>query len=156
MADIKEKLISDNRQVRHEYYLLENFEAGVELRGTEVKSLRAGKVSLKEAYASVQNGQVFINNMHISPYEMGNRFNHDPLRPRRLLLHKSEITKINSRVREKGLTLVPVKLYFAGSLVKMELALAQGKKLHDKRDTAAANEAKRTIERAIKEKQRDF
>ncbi|MDD4798464.1 MAG: SsrA-binding protein SmpB [Clostridia bacterium] len=156
MAELKEKLICDNKQVRHEYYLLETFEAGIELRGTEVKSLRAGKVSLKEAYAGVQNGQVFINNMHISPYEMGNRFNHDPLRPRRLLLHKSEINKIYSRVREKGLTLVPVKLYFAGSLVKMQIALAQGKKLHDKRDTAAANEAKRTIERALKEKQRDF
>ena len=156
MAETKEKLISDNRQVRHEYYLLETFEAGIELRGTEVKSLRAGKVSLKEAYASVQNGQVFINSMHISPYEMGNRFNHDPLRPRRLLLHKSEISKIYSRVREKGLTLVPVKLYFVGSLVKMEVALAQGKKLHDKRDAASANEAKRTIERALKEKQRDF
>lgn len=156
MAELKEKLICDNKQVRHEYFLLETFEAGIELRGTEVKSLRAGKVSLKEAYASVQNGQVYINNMHISPYEMGNRFNHDPLRPRRLLLHKSEINKIYSRVREKGLTLVPVKLYFVGSLVKMQIALAQGKKLHDKRDAAAANEAKRTIERAIKEKQRDF
>lgn len=150
--DTKKKIISDNRKARHEYAFLELFEAGIELRGTEVKSLRAGKGNIKDAYAKIENGEVFLYNMHISPYEMANRFNHDPIRKRRLLLHKSEISKLFSKVREKGLTLIPTKLYFYGSLVKVELALAQGKKLFDKREDIVSRTVKRETERALKER----
>ncbi len=149
------KIIADNRRARHEYHFLETLEAGMELRGTEVKSLRNGKASLQDAYAKVENGEVFVYNLHISTYEMGNRFNHDPKRVRRLLLHKSEIQRLYAKVREKGLTLVPVKLYFSHGRAKMELALAQGKKLYDKRQDLAAREAKKDMQRAFKEKNRE-
>jgi len=153
--DQKVKIICENRKARHEYNFLELFEAGIELHGTEVKSLRCGKSSLQDAYARVENGEIFIYNMHISPYEMGNRFNHEPKRKRRLLMHKSEIRRIFASVREKGLTAVPVKAYFCGSRVKLEIALAQGKKLYDKRQDMIAKESKRDVERAIKERSRE-
>ena len=148
------KLISDNRRARHEYHFLEQFEAGIELKGTEVKSLRVGKANLQDAFCKVENGEMFVMNMHISPYEQGNRFNHEPKRPRRLLLHKSEIRRIYARVREKGLTVIPVKLYFSGQRAKLEIALAQGKKLYDKREDLIAKTAKREVEREFKERGR--
>jgi SsrA-binding protein len=135
---------------------LEKYEAGIELFGTEVKSLRAGKASLVDAFARVENGQVWLYNLHISPYDFGNINNHEEKRPRRLLLHKSEIAKLHAAVREKGLTLVPVRLYFSGALVKVELALARGKKLYDKRDSMAERDSKRQIERTIKERSREY
>ena len=156
MPEEKVKIISDNRRARHEYHLLELFEAGLELRGTEVKSLRNGKANLQDAYAKVENGEVFVYNMHISPYEMGTRNNHDPIRPRRLLLHKNEIERIFSKVREKGLTLIPTKIYFTRGKAKLELALAKGKKLYDKRDDMIEKVAKRDIDRAFRDKQKDF
>ncbi|MEG1997675.1 MAG: SsrA-binding protein SmpB [Clostridiales bacterium] len=149
------KIICENRKARHEYHFLELFEAGIALQGTEVKSLRAGKGNLQDAFARVENGEIFLVNMHISPYDMGNRYNHQPTRSRRLLMHKSEIRNIYAKVREKGLTVIPIKAYFVGSKVKIELALAQGKKLYDKRDDMIAKVAKRDIERAIKERSRE-
>lgn len=150
------KTIIENRKARHEYLFLEKYEAGIELFGTEVKSLRAGKASLVDAFARVEKGEVWLYNLHISPYDFGNINNHEEKRPRRLLLHKSEIARLYASVREMGLTLIPVRLYFAGSLVKVELALARGKKLYDKRDSMAERDSKRQIERAMKEKNRDF
>ncbi len=150
------KTIIENRKARHEYMFLEKYEAGIELFGTEVKSLRAGKASLVDAFARVENGQVWLYNLHISPYDFGNINNHEEKRPRRLLLHKSEIAKLHAAVREKGLTLVPVRLYFSGALVKVELALARGKKLYDKRDSMAERDSKRQIERTIKERSREY
>lgn len=150
------KTIIENRKARHEYLFLEKYEAGIELFGTEVKSLRAGKASLVDAFARVEKGEVWLYNLHISPYDFGNINNHEEKRPRRLLLHKSEIARLYASVREKGSTLIPVRLYFAGSLVKVELALARGKKLYDKRDSMAERDSKRQIERAMKEKNRDF
>ena len=151
----KDNIICDNRKARHEYRFLEVFEAGIELRGTEVKSLRTGKGNLQDAYGKIENGEIFLINMHISPYEMGNRYNHDPKRPRRLLLHKSEIRGLFAKVREKGLTLVPIKVYFSGSKVKVEIALAQGKKLHDKREDLINKAVKRETERDLKERSRE-
>ena len=145
------KIVCDNRKARHEYNFLEVYEAGIELKGTEVKSLRAGKGNLQDAYAKIENGQMILYNMHISPYKMGNRFNHDPKRPRRLLLHKSEILKLYSKVREKGLTLVPTKVYFNHSWIKVEIALAQGKKLYDKRADMINKTVRRETERSLKE-----
>ncbi|MGI5892567.1 MAG: SsrA-binding protein SmpB [Bacillota bacterium] len=156
MPTEKIKIITENRKARHEYHFIETFEAGLELQGTEVKSLRNAKASIQEAYAKVADGEVFLYNMHINPYEMGNRFNHEPKRPRRLLLHKAEIKRIYAKVREKGFTLIPVKVYFTHGMAKLELALAQGKKLYDKRDDLAVKEAKRDIERSFKEKQKLF
>ncbi len=150
------KTIIDNRKARHEFMFLEKYEVGIELRGTEVKSLRAGKGSLQDAYARIENGQLWLYNLHISAYAFGNINNHEEKRPRRLLLHKSEIARLYAAVREKGLTLVPVRLYFSGALVKVELALARGKKLYDKRDTLAERDSKRQIERTLKERSRDF
>ncbi len=150
------KTIIDNRKARHEFMFLEKYEAGIELRGTEVKSLRAGKGSLQDAYARIENGQLWLYNLHISAYAFGNINNHEEKRPRRLLLHKSEIARLYAAVREKGLTLVPVRLYFSGALVKVELAVARGKKLYDKRDTLAERDSKRQIERTLKERSRDF
>ncbi|MBQ3111752.1 MAG: SsrA-binding protein SmpB [Firmicutes bacterium] len=148
--------ICENRRARHEYHFLEVFEAGISLQGTEVKSLRMGKGNLQDAYAKIENGECWLLNMHISPYEMGNRFNHQPTRPRRLLLHKAEIRRMYAKVREKGLTLVPVRVYFSGSKVKVELALAQGKKLYDKREDKMNREVKRDLDRAMKEHNRQF
>lgn len=145
------KIVCDNRKARHEYNFLEVYEAGIELKGTEVKSLRAGKGNLQDAYAKIENGQMILYNMHISPYKMGNRFNHDPKRPRRLLLNKSEILKLYSKVREKGLTLVPTKVYFNHSWIKVEIALAQGKKLYDKRADMINKTVRRETERSLKE-----
>ena len=150
------KVIIDNRKARHEYMFLEKYEAGIELRGTEVKSLRAGKASLQDAYARIENGQLWLYNLHISAYDFGNINNHEEKRPRRLLLHKSEIARLYAAVREKGLTLVPVRLYFSGALVKVELALARGKKLYDKRDALAERDSKRQIERSLKERSREY
>ena len=150
------KNIIENRKARHEYIFLETLEAGIELKGTEVKSLRAGKGNLNDAFAKIENGECWLYNLHISPYDFGNRNNHDELRERRLLLHKKEIAKLHAKLKEKGLTLIPTKLYFVGNLVKVELALAKGKKLFDKRESAAAKDAKRQMDRAFKEKQRAY
>lgn len=144
------KLIANNKKARHEYFLEETYEVGIELVGTEVKSLRMGKCSIKEAFVRIENGQVYIVQMHISPYEKGNIFNKDPLRTRKLLMHKSEILKLQQKMKEKGYTLVPVDIYFKGSLVKMHIALAKGKKLYDKRNDIAKKDMKREVEREFK------
>lgn len=155
MAEQKIKIISENRKARHDFTIHETFEAGIALTGTEVKSLRAGRANMKDSYAQVtKNAEVFVYNLHISPYDHGNIFNHDPLRSRRLLLHKAEIRKLIGKVKEKGFALVPLKLYFTHGLVKMELALATGKKLYDKRQDIAKKDAKREMERALKERNR--
>lgn len=147
------KIISENRKARHDYFIHETFEAGIELVGTEVKSLRAGKANLKDSYAAItKNAELYLYKLHISPYEQGNQFNHDPLRDRRLLMHRREINKLIGKTKEKGFTLVPLKLYFVRGRVKVELALASGKKLYDKRRDQAERSAKRDIDRAMKEK----
>ena len=146
--------ISVNRQARHEYFVLETYEAGIELYGTEIKSIRTGSVNLKEAWADIQNGQVYIYGMHISPYEKGNIFNKDPFRVRRLLLHKKEIVKLSSKIQQDGLTLVPLSLYYKNQYVKVELDLCKGKKLYDKREADAKKNAKRDIDRALKTQSR--
>lgn len=151
MAEQKIKIIAENRKARHDYTIHEVFEAGISLTGTEVKSLRAGKANLKDSYAQVTKyEEVFVYQLHISPYDHGNIFNHDPLRSRRLLLHKEEIRRLLGKVKEKGYALVPLKLYFKHGLVKLELALATGKKLYDKRQDIARRDAKREMERALK------
>ena len=144
--------ITQNRAARHEYFVLESYEAGIELYGTEIKSIRNGAVNLKESWADIQDGQVFVYGMHISPYEKGNIFNKDPFRARRLLLHKKEINKLAGKIKQEGLTLVPLSLYFKNQYVKIELGLCKGKKLYDKREAAAKQDAKRTIDRALKER----
>lgn len=138
-----------NRKAYHEFYVLENIECGIELRGTEVKSLRQGRANLKDAWCSVDS-EVYVKGMHISPYEQGNRFNTDPIRPRRLLLHKREIRRLSLEVKRQGLTLIPLKLYFVKGKAKLEIGLCKGKKLHDKRAVAAEKESKRAVERAVK------
>lgn len=148
------KRITENRQARHEYFIIESFEAGIELFGTEVKSIRGGGVNLKDAWIAIENGEAIVKQMHISPYEKGNIFNKDPLRPRRLLMHKSEINRLFGQIKQGGLTLIPISLYFKGSNVKVQVGLCKGKKLHDKRDSIAEREAKRTIDRAMKERNR--
>jgi len=148
------KVVTENRKARHDYHILETYEAGMELKGTEVKSLRSGKANLKDSYAQVENGELYVFNMHISPYEQGNRFNVDPVRRRKLLMHKKEIMRLLGKTKEKGLTLVPLKVYFTRGKAKIELALAQGKKLYDKREAQAEKSAKRDIEKAIKERMR--
>ena len=149
------KTVTENRRARHEYHILETYEAGISLSGTEVKSLRAGKSNLQDSYARVENGEMMLYNMHISPYEQGNRFNHEPKRTRRLLMHKQEIMRLLGKVREKGLALVPLKVYFnPRGKVKVELALAQGKKSYDKRQDIANRDAKREMERAVRERQK--
>jgi SsrA-binding protein len=145
-----EKLIADNRRARHEYQLLERLEAGVVLTGTEVKSLRDGRASLAQAYAEVRNGELWLVGLHISPYEQGSVGAHDPDRPRKLLAHRREIDSLYGKVREKGLTLVPTRLYFKDGRVKVELAVARGKELRDKRRDIAKREADRQMERALK------
>ena len=148
------KIACENRKARHDYFIHEVFEAGIELRGTEVKSLRAGKSNLKDSYAEVKNGEVVVQHWHVSPYDHGNIFNHDPLRPRKLLLHKREIVKLFSKTREKGFTLVPLKIYFKRGRAKMELALASGKHTYDKREDLKAKAARREVERDLKDRQR--
>lgn len=146
------KSIAQNRKARHDYFVEESYEAGIELRGTEVKSIRAGRVNLKESFAQIREGEIFVNGMHISPYEQGSIFNADPLRPKRLLMHKSEIRKLDGLVARQGYTLVPLEIYLKDGRMKMSIGLCRGKKLHDKRDDAAIRDAKRDIDRAIKEK----
>ena len=147
MSDIK--VISENRKARHDYFIEETLEAGIVLQGTEVKSIRLGRVNLKDSYARVENGEVFLFGMHISPYEQGNRFNHDPMRPRKLLLHKRQIRRLLGKTREEGYTLVPTRLYFSQGRCKVELALALGKKLYDKRDSYAKRDAERRARQAL-------
>ena len=155
MAEQKVKIIAENRKARHDYTIHEVYEAGIALTGTEVKSLRAGKANMKDSYAQVtRNAEVFVYNLHISPYDHGNRFNKPPMRNRKLLLHKREIMRLLGTVKQEGLALVPLSLYFKGSLVKVQLGLCKGKKLHDKRETAAKRDAMRTIDRAMKEQNR--
>ena len=144
------RLIANNKKARHDYFLEETFEAGVELHGTEVKSLRQGHCSIKEAFIHIENGEVIIYGMHISPYEKGNIFNKDPMRPKRLLMHKKEIMRLMGKIKEKGYTLIPVQVYFKGSRVKVEIALARGKKLYDKRQDIAKKDARREAERDFK------
>lgn len=144
------KTIAENRKVRHEYFIIDSFEAGIELVGTEVKSIRRGGVNLKDSWCTVQDGELFVNGMHISPYDHGNIFNKDPMRVRKLLMHKKQIMQLLGKVKQDGLTLIPVSIYFKGSLVKVQVGLCKGKKLHDKRDDMAARAAKRDIERAVK------
>jgi SsrA-binding protein len=144
------KTIADNRKARHDYFVIETYEAGVELFGTEVKSLRAGTVNMKDSYCEVDAGELFALGVHISPYEQGNIFNKDPLRPKKLLMHKREIMKLAGLVSREGYTLVPLSLYFKGSYVKMAIGLCKGKKLYDKREDAARRDADRTIEKHMK------
>ena len=146
------KLVANNKKAYHDYFIDDKYETGIELYGTEVKSIRMGKCSIKEAFVRIENWQVYIYCMHISPYEKGNIFNKDPLRQRKLLMHRREIDKLLSKIKEKGFTLVPLQVYFKGSLVKVEIGLARGKKLYDKRDDIAKKDAKREMERSFKAK----
>ena len=146
----KVKILAQNRSAHHEYFIEEKLEAGIELYGTEVKSIRMGKVNLKESYCEIDKGEMFIHGMHISPYEKGNIFNRAPLRPNRLLLQKEEILKLFGLVRQKGVTIIPLDIYLKGQRVKMTIAVARGKKLYDKRDDAARRDSARMIERTIK------
>lgn len=146
------KQIADNRKARHDYFVLETIEAGIELVGTEVKSLRAGNVNLKDAWCSIDDGEMYIKGMHISPYENGNIFNRDPIRVRKLLLHKREILKLFGQIKQEGLTLIPLSLYFKSSKVKVAVGVCKGKKLYDKREDMARKAAQRDIERAVKER----
>lgn len=148
------KTIAENRKARHEYFVLETYEAGMELVGTEVKSIRQGAVNLKDAWCSVENGEIFVKGMHISPYEKGNIFNRDPLRVRKLLMHKREINKLYGTVKQDGLSLIPLSIYFKDSRVKMQLGLCKGKKLYDKRADAAKRAANREIDRNMKSRNR--
>lgn len=148
------KTITKNKKAYHEYFVLESFEAGIELSGTEVKAIRQGGVNLKDAWCSVDNGEMIIKQMHISPYDHGNIFNRQPMRNRRLLMHKREIMRLLGAVKQQGLTLVPLSLYFKGSLVKLQLGLCKGKQLHDKRASDAKRAADRAIDRALKEQNR--
>ena len=157
MADAKKngnRTIAENRKAFHDYFVEESFEAGIELCGTEVKALRQGGVNLKDAWCAVIEGEMYVNGMHISPYEKGNIFNRDPFRVRKLLMHKREIMRLLGRVKQDGLTLIPLSLYFKSSRVKMELGLCKGKQLHDKREDMARRDAKREIDRAMKQRQR--
>ena len=150
------KLIANNKKAYHDYFIIDTYEAGISLHGTEVKSLRMGKCSVKEAFLKVENGEMIIYGMHISPYEKGNIFNRDPLRPRKLLLHKYEINKLAGKIQEKGFTLVPTKVYFKDSKVKVEVGLAKGKKLYDKRHDLALKDQKREAQREFKNKTLDL
>lgn len=149
------KPIAQNRRARHDYFIIEALEAGIELKGTEVKSLRNGRVNLKESYAHIKNDEVLVESMHISPYEQGNIFNTDPMRPKRLLLHRAEIRKLQQGIQKKGYTLIPLELYLKNGIIKLEIALCVGKHLHDKRESLQKKEASREIERAFTQKQRE-
>ena len=150
MSKSERKLIANNKKAYHDYFILEKYEAGIVLHGTEVKSLRMGKCSIKEAFIRIEDGEMFIYGMHISPYEKGNIFNKDPLRVRKLLLHKNEINKLFGKMKEQGNTLVPLKVYFSDSLVKVEIGLAKGKKMYDKREDIAKKDQKREAQREFK------
>ncbi len=147
------KILAQNRRARHLYFIEDQYEAGIVLQGTEVKSVRAGRANLKDSYARVDGGELFLYNMHISPYEPGNRFNHEPLRVRKLLMHRREINRLTGYVQEKGYTLVPLSIYLSGGKIKVELALARGKKDFDKRRSIAEKDAQREMERAFKDRQ---
>ena len=146
------KEIAQNRKAFHDYFVLEKYEAGIELAGTEVKSVRAGQVNMKDSYCSVKNGELFLRGMHISPYEKGNIFNRDPVRVRRLLMHKREINRLNSQVMQQGVALIPLSLYFKDSKVKVEIGVCKGKKLYDKREASAKKDAQRDMDRVMKER----
>lgn len=148
------KIVAENRKARHDYHIHETYETGLVLTGTEVKSLRAGKANLKDSYARIENGEMVLHHLHISPYEQGNQFNHEPLRTRKLLMHKAEIMKLFGKTREKGYALVPIKLYFSRGKAKLELALATGKKNYDKRQDLAERDARREMDRAFRDRQR--
>ena len=149
---LETRTIAQNKKAYHDYFVEETFEAGIELCGTEVKSLRQGRVNLKDSWCGIQNGEIFVNAMHISPYEQGNIFNRDPMRKRRLLMHKREIMRLFGKVKQDGYSLIPLSVYFKGSRVKVKVGLCKGKKLYDKRQSAAEKDAKRQIERAMKER----
>ncbi len=151
MAKVDTKTIAQNKKATHDYFVIESMEAGIELVGTEVKSLRAGRVNLKDSWCSVIEGELFVNGMHISPYEQGNIFNKDPMRVRKLLMHKREIMRLFGLIKQEGYSIIPLSLYFKGSRVKMQIGLCKGKKLYDKRADIAAKDAKRNIERHLKE-----
>jgi len=148
------KVVTENRKARHEYHILETFEAGLVLTGTEVKSLRGGKSNLQDSYARVENAELMLYNMHISPYAQGNQFNQEPKRTRKLLMHKQEIMRLLGKTREKGLALIPLKVYFKNGLAKVDLALAKGKKMYDRRDDIAERDARRDMDRVMKERSR--
>ena len=148
------KIAAQNRKAFHDYFVEDRYEAGIELAGTEVKSIRAGTLNLKDAYCTVKDGELFVHGMHISPYEKGNIFNRDPMRPKRLLMHKREINRLNARIMQDGVALIPLSLYFKDGRVKLELGLCKGKKLYDKRATAAERDSKRDIDRAMKDRGR--
>ena len=154
MAKENFKKIAQNKKAYHEYFVMENFETGIELFGTEVKSIRQGRVNLKDAWCTVEDGEIFVKGMHISPYEQGNIFNKDPMRVRKLLMHKREIMRLFGLVKQQGYSLIPLSLYFKGSRVKLQLGLCKGKKLYDKRDDMAKRDAQRDIERSLKERSR--
>ncbi|MBQ9460955.1 MAG: SsrA-binding protein SmpB [Clostridia bacterium] len=154
MAKESLKTIAQNKKAYHEYFVIESFEAGIELCGTEVKSIRQGRVNLKDAWCTIDRGELFVKGMHVNPYEQGNIFNKDPLRVRKLLMHRREIMRLLGQVKQDGYSLIPLSLYFKGSKVKLQLGLCKGKKLYDKRADMAAKTAKRDIERAVKERSR--
>ena len=155
MPTKERRVIAQNKKARHDYFVDETLEAGIELFGTEVKSLRQGRVNLKDSYCSFKDGEIFALGVHISPYEKGNIFNKEPLRPKKLLMHKKEIVRLASKAAEKGFSVIPLSLYFSGSRVKMEIGLCRGKKLYDKREDMARADAKRDMERAYKNDYRD-
>lgn len=148
------RTVAQNKKAYHDYFVLEEYEAGIELFGTEVKSIRQGRVNLKDAWCSIDNGEMFVNGMHISPYEQGNIFNRDPLRKKKLLMHKKEIHKLYGTIKQQGLTLIPLSVYFNKGKAKIKVGLCKGKKIYDKRDVAAKKEANRSIDREIKERMR--
>lgn len=148
------KIIANNKKAFHEYFVIEKFEAGIELFGTEVKSVRAGKINIKESWCMIKNGEIFVNSMHIANYEQGNIFNKDPFRVRKLLMHKKEINRLFGKTKQDGLTLIPLSVYFKGSRIKVEIGLCKGKNLHDKREAIAKKQANRDIDRALKSQNR--
>lgn len=150
MAAEKTAPVAQNKKAYHDYFVLEEYEAGIELFGTEVKSIRKGKVNLKDSWCNIVGGEIFANNMHISPYEQGNIFNRDPLRPKRLLMHKKEINRLYGTVKQEGLALIPLSVYFVKGKAKLKIGLCKGKKIYDKREAAAKKDAVRNIERAVK------
>lgn len=155
MEKASTKTISVNRKARHEYFVEDSFEAGIELYGTEVKSLRAGSCNLKDSWCDISKGELYLRQMHISPYEQGNIFNRDPYRPRRLLMHRREIARLGAQVAQQGYTLIPLSLYFKNSKVKVQLGLCKGKQLHDKRASAASRDAQLDIQRALRDRQKE-
>ena len=150
------KVVSENRKAFHDYFIDDRVEAGIILTGTEIKSIRNGKVNLKDSYARINNGEIWVYQMHISAYEQGNHYNHDPLRPRKLLLHRTEINKLVGKIQLQGLTLLPIKIYLKNGMAKIELAVGQGKKNYDKRQVLAEREGKRDIERALRERNKSY